>query len=357
MSVPGLDELVEVLPEKDDEGRFFWQSFVERIEERLDGLPAPDGGESFFRECVAAGAGAVPAARRSGLWERRAPPSSDRRARGIYELRIRLGLFFAGSLRYLVHGLPRLRIETGEGEWRPLDGGVKAGAVEWNPVAGRGVSYREFVTGLENGEAALGWSDAEARPGEACLLSIFFLQEEERVLLSLGVTLEVLDYALPGRPRGLFGRMLAADGQGKVEAVDVAGVFLEALGQAVSEKVIRVNTKMGGHLFVTRDFWFLTNPVGLDCVTEFIRTGGIGRRYDLTRHEVFQALREEGYLVGVLEGDDTPRCMLKSRRWRKPLELHGLCIAAGVLFSVHDVPLFEGTVTLMEERVDGDGKR
>ena len=38
----------------------------------------------------------------------------------------------------------------------------------------------------------------------------------------------------------------------------------------------------------------------------------------------------------------------KSRRWRKPLQLHGLCIAAGVLFSVHDVPFFEGTVTIKE---------
>lgn len=353
MSVAELGELVEVLPEKDDEGRFFWQPFVERIEARLDGLPAPDGGESFVGECLAAGCRAVPVARRNGLWERQAPPSSDRRARGIYELRIRLGLFFAGSLRYLVHGLSRLRIETQDGEWRPLNGGMKAGAVEWNPIAGGGVSYREFVGGLENGEAAVGWSDAEPRPSEVCLLSIFFLQDEERVLLSLGVTLEVMDYVQPGRPRGLFGRMLAADGQEKDEPVDVARVFLEGLAQAVSAKVIRVNTNNGGHLFVTPDFWLLTNPVGLDCVTEFIRNGGIGRRHDLTRHDVFGALRDGGYLMGVVVGKDNPRCVLRSRRWKGALELHGLCIAAGVLFSRHEVPFFEGTVTLIKDEDDG----
>ena len=353
MSVAELDELVKVLPEKDGQGRFFWQFFVERIEERLEGLPAPDGGESFVGECLAAGCRAVPVARRNGLWERQAPPSSDRRTRGIFELRIRLGLFFAGSLRYLVHGLSRLRIETEDGEWRPLNGGAKAGAVEWNPVAGGGVSFREFVTNLESGEAAVGWSDRESRLGEVFLLTMCFLQDEETVLLSRPVTLEVLDYVLPGRPRGLFGRMLAADGQERHEPVDVAKVFLEGLAQAVSAKVVRLNTNNGGHLFVTPDFWFLTNPVGLDCVTEFIRSGGIGRRHDLTRHEVFRALRDGGYLMGVVVGKDNPRCCLKSRRWRGGLELHGLCIAAGVLFGRHEVPFFEGTVTLIEEEDDG----
>lgn len=353
MSVAEWGELVEVLPEKDDEGRFFWQPFVERIEARLAGLPAPDGGESFVGECLAAGCRAVPVARRNGLWERQAPPLSDRRARGIYELRIRLGLFFAGSLRYLVHGLSRLRIDTEDGEWRPLKGGAKAGAVEWNPVAGGGVSYREFVGGLENGEAALSWSDAEPRPSEVCLLSIFFLQEEERVLLSLGVTVEVMDYVQPGRPRGLFGRMLAADGQDRNELVDVAKVFLESLVQAVEEKVLRVNTKVGGHVFVTPDFWFLTTPFGVNCVNDVIRGRSVGRRHDLTRREIFEALSDAGNLVGGVDGRASVRCVLKARRWGGSMELYGLCIAAGVLFSRHEVPFFEGTVTLIKDEDNG----
>ena len=349
MSGTGLDELVEVLPEKGAGGRFFWQSFVSRIEERLDGLPAPDGGESFIRECVAAGCRAVPVARRNGLWERDAPRDVDGQVLGVYGLRIRLGLFFAGSLRYLVHGLSRLRIETGDGEWRPL----KGGAIEWDPVEGRGVSYQEFVAGLESGQTAPSWADTEPRLGEVYLLSMYFLQEEERVLLGRDVATEVLDYVAPGRPRGLFGRMLAADGQTRKEPVDVAGVFLEGLAAAVNAKVIRVNTNNGGHLFVTPDFWFLTNPVGLDCVTEFIRTGGVGRRHDLTRHEVFRALRDGGYLMGAAAGKDNPRCVLNSRRWRGVLKLHGLCIAAGTLFSRHEVPFFEGIITQVKEEADG----
>ena len=319
----------------------------------MGGLPAPEGGESFFRACVAAGARAVPVARRNGLWERQAPPASDRRARGIYELRIRLGLFFAGSLRYLVHGLPRLRIDTEAGDWGPLKGSAKAGTVEWNPIRGGAASYEQFVAVLEGGEAAVSWSGSEANFGEICVLLSFFLLDEEKVLLSESVMIEVLNYLQPGRPKGLFGRMLAADGQGKVEAVDVAGVFLEGLVQAVGEKVLRLNTKIGGHLFVTPNFWFLTTPIGVNCVNDFIRGRSVGRRHDLRRHDVFQALREAGHLVGRVDDKDTPRCVVKARRWGNALELRGLCIAAGVLFRRLEVPFFEGNVTLIKDGNDG----
>ena len=49
MAVPELDELAKALPERAPDGRFYWQPFVDRIEERFDGLPAPDGGESFVQ--------------------------------------------------------------------------------------------------------------------------------------------------------------------------------------------------------------------------------------------------------------------------------------------------------------------
>ena len=117
---PELDELAKVLPERDPDGRFFWQDYVNRITDRFDGLPAPDGGESFVRGCLAAGCRAVPVIRRNTLWENRAPPLSDRRARGVFELRIRLGLFFAASLRYLVHGACRLRAKVGDAEWHAV---------------------------------------------------------------------------------------------------------------------------------------------------------------------------------------------------------------------------------------------
>ena len=143
MAVPELDELAKVLPERDPDGRFFWQPFVDRIEQRFDGLPAPDGAESFVGGCVAAGCKAVPVIRRNTLWERQAPPLSDRRARGVFELRIRLGLFFAASLRYLVHGACRLRIKIDDVEWHAGLGGsegrgsgMASGDGRWRVLSG-----------------------------------------------------------------------------------------------------------------------------------------------------------------------------------------------------------------------------
>ena len=353
MAVPELDELAKALPERAPDGRFYWQPFVDRIEKRFDGLPAPDGGESFVGGCVAAGCQAVPVIRRNTLWERQAPPLSDRRARGVFELRIRLGLFFAASLRYLVHGACRLRIRIDDVEWHPGLGGLKVGGVEWHPVTGDGVSFGKLLSGHAGAEPVVTWSEAAPGVGEVCVLEGFFFPFQEVVLLTPGLAGDVLAFAQPGRPTGLFGRMLAAEGQVEKESLDVAAVFLEALVQAVEEKVLRVNTKVGGHVFVTPQFWFLTTPIGLDCVTDFIRTRGSGRRYELTRHEVFGGLRQAGYLIGSEGGTDTARCVLSSRRWGRPLELHGLCIAAGSLFGRDVVPLFEGAITLKEESQNG----
>ena len=79
----------------------------------------------------------------------------------------------------------------------------------------------------------------------------------------------------------------------------MAGVFLEALAQAVDRQVLRVNTRVNGHVFVTPAFWLLTTPVGLDHVTGLLRRRSHGRRHDFTRLDVFRALRSQGCLAGV----------------------------------------------------------
>ena len=105
MGKSGYEDVAEVLPEVDRAGRYFWQSFAERLQDRFEGLPGTDGTGSFVDECLRAGACAVPVIERSNsLWEKNAPDLSRKRARGIYELRIRLGLFYAASLRCLVLG-------------------------------------------------------------------------------------------------------------------------------------------------------------------------------------------------------------------------------------------------------------
>ena len=99
MAESGYESVVAVLPEVDRQGRYFWQSFAERLQGRFGGLPGTDGTGTFVDECLRAGAAAVPVARRNTMWQKDAPDPSRKRARGIYELRIRLGLFYAASLR------------------------------------------------------------------------------------------------------------------------------------------------------------------------------------------------------------------------------------------------------------------
>ena len=334
MAESGYEAVVEALPEVDRQGRYFWQSFAERMQDRLDGLPATEGDGSFVDECLRAGAAAVPVARRNTLWHKDAPNPSRTRARGIYELRVKLGLFYAASLRCLVHGVSRLRVTCGE--------------AEWHAVSEEGQSFSAFAAG-QYGEVEVSWTGAAADFGKASLASQVFLSPKEALRLTPKLAEEVYNNVSPG-PSGLFALMLAAEGQdGGAEEVDVAEIFLHALGEAVAKKAVTVNNKMGGHVFITPEFWLLTTPIGVDCMIEVISSRRGQQRYRFTRHEVFEALRDGGYVVGVVEGKVTRHCALRSRRWRKPLELHGLCIAAGVLFSVQSAPLFEGTVSMMEE--------
>ena len=333
MADSGYEAVAEVLPEVDRQGRYFWQSFAERLQDRFEGLPATDGKGLFVDECLHAGADAVPVARRNTMWRKDAPDPSRKRARGIYELRIRLGLFYAASLRRLVHGVSRLRVTCGD--------------AEWHAVSEEGQSFGAFAA-QQDGEVEVSWTGAAADFGKACLASQVFLAPREALMLTPRLAAEVYNNASPG-PSGLFALMLAAEGQGEATSVDVAEVFLHALGEAVERKAVKVNTKMGGHVFITPEFWLLTTPIGVDCMIDVIASRRGQQRYRFTRHDVFEALREGGYVVGVVEGKVTRHCALRSRRWRKPLELHGLCIAAGVLFSVQNAPLFEGTVKLTEE--------
>lgn len=328
-----FEQVIKVLPEVDRHGRYFWQRFAERLHGWFDGVPGRYGTGSFVDECLRAGAAAVPVIHRNTLWQKNAPDTSRKRARGIYELRIRLGLFYAASLHYLVEGASRLCARCGDTEWHGFTDGSQP--------------FSEFVAEQE-GEVEFTWTNGAPDHGKACLITHMFIKAEEMLKLTGELAQEVYNNAAPAGPYGLFALMLAADGQGEKESLDIARVFLSALGDAVEQKAVKVNTKMGGHVFITPDFWMVTTPVGLNCVNDYIRTRRGYRRHDFTRHEVFSSLREGGFLVGAQELEDTPRCVLKSRRWRKPLELRGLCIAAGVLFSVPGTPFFEGTVRIRE---------
>ena len=167
--IPEIDRLAELLPKRGEEENYPWQRYVDRIIQRLDGLPAPDGGESFVRACLAAGCKAVPVMQTNTLWRR------DLSSEELYHAessglaaRVRLGLFLAGSLRYLVHGLCRLRLKTERGtDWDPLKGVVlRAGDVAWQPVWGAAVSFQGAAGGARRqAPDHLARRAADRRPG------------------------------------------------------------------------------------------------------------------------------------------------------------------------------------------------
>ena len=49
-ALPEVERLAELLPERNSEEDYRWQPYVDRIVQRFDGLPAPDGnGKPFVR--------------------------------------------------------------------------------------------------------------------------------------------------------------------------------------------------------------------------------------------------------------------------------------------------------------------
>ena len=345
MSKSGYEEVAAVLPERDSDGTYFWQRFAERVQHRFEGVPATDGKGSFVDECLRAGAEAVPVMRRNTLWIKNAPDSSDQQARDIYELQIRLGLFYAASLRCLVQGVSRLRVTCGE--------------ALWHGVMEEGQAFGEFAAGRED-EVEVMWTNSAPDYGMSCLTIHTFVMVEEMLLLTPKLAREVYEHAGPDGPRGLFGMMLAAEGQADRLEVDVAGVFLEGLAECVEKGVVRVNTRANGHVFITHDFWLLTTPVGIDCVKDHLRTRRGQRRYDFSRDEIFQTLHSEGHLIGK-EGSNAGTaawvCRVDVIGWDKPLELKGLLVRSDSLPVLSSgLSEFEGTVTLEKEHFSGNRK-
>jgi len=333
---PDLDALATLLP-----GREGWERFVNRVVLCCGDLAGPDGAATLAAGCVAAGCEAVPAVETSRLWERLAP--ADRREREGFEDRVRLGLFFAAGLKHLLPLLCTVQVRAGKAEWEPFH-----------------ASLPDFLSEHDGSPPEVTWLDSAPHAGRVLALASFFVGRQEVVdYLTPAVAQEVFDYLRPDGDRGLFGTILGDAGQAveQAEPVDVAAVFLAALAQAVERKVLRLNTRMGGHVFVAPAFWLLTTPKGLDCVTALIRSRLQGRRHDFTRHQVFRALQSGGHLAGSgANGNDTAAwvCEVEAEDWDRPLELHGLPILARALpVQPQAVPRFGGTITLKKENVHG----
>jgi len=331
-----LDAVLALLP-----GRERWERFVSRVALCCGDLAAPNGAATLAAACVAAGCEAVPAVEKTRLWERLAP--ADRREREGFEDRVRLGLFFAGGLKFLLPLLCTVRVRAGEAEWEPFH-----------------ASLCDFLEAHGASPPEVTWRETAPHAGRMLALASFFVGRQEVVeYLTPVVAQEVFDYLRPDGHRGLFGTILGDAGQSieHAEPVDVAAVFLAALAQGVERKLLRLNTRMGGHVFVTPTFWLLTTPKGLDCVTALIRSRLQDRRHDFTRHEVFRALQAGGHLAHAATGGNSTAawvCELDDEGWGRPLELHGLpVLSRGLPVQPPAVPCFGGTIILKKENVDG----
>ena len=342
--IPEIEELAQLIPERNQQERYLWERYVDRIIQRFDGLSAPEGGESLVRACLAAGCQAVPVVHRSSLWSRGLSLADHHSHVGVdLERRVRLGLFFAASLRHLVHTLCRLRIKAEKEDWHVLKDVLRTGEVYWHPLLGGGVSFGELQTACEGG-IEITWLDVQPTDAQACVLASCFLQVHEISLLTPELAVDVVDYVLPHGSFGLFEHMLSNEGQIEAERVDVAALSLEALRQLSSSGRLRLNTKPGD-LFVTPELSLLVAPAAVDVLTRVFRNRG----HSFTRAEIYRALGDAGCLVGIAPGAKRHTCVarLKSPAWRAPIHLRGVPIVHGALWDAQAPPsYFDGTVRI-----------
>ena len=305
---PDLDAVAALLP-----NRAAWGPFVNRLAACCGRLPDPEGAMTLVAAGVAAGCEAAPVVDKTTLWGRLAP--GDRDEREAFEDRVRLGLFFAGCLKYLLPLLCTVRVTVGEAAWEPF--------------------YKTFDEFLSDGgsEADVTWLESAPHAGLVLMFASFFLGAKEVVDdLTPVVAQEVFDYLRPDGERGLFGTMLGDAGLGmrQDERVDVASLFLEGVRRAVKKGYLRVN-KNPGQLFVADDISFLVAPGGVNLVLRQLRKGG----HNLSRNRVlvYEALAEQDLVVGVERGQmSTFEGVLKGKNWKGSLEILGLPIATDALW-------------------------
>ena len=344
--VPETLELAELIPQRDGNGGYYWQPYVDRIIQRFDGLPAPEGGKPFVRACLAAGCAAVPVMEQNVMWRNRLPDRWDTRARADFEVRVRLGLFFAASLRYLAHTLCRLRIRMGRVEdWHVFEDMLRAGEVYWRPLFGGGVSFRELREAADD-RIDITWLDAQPTHAQVSTLAPCFLFAYERSLVTLDLAVDVMACAEPGAPGGMFGYMLYHTGHIDRQRPDVPRIFLEAVRRASWSRRLRLGSNPGD-LFITPEVSFLTAPTAVDLLLGLIRKRG----HSFTRPDIYRGLGDAGCLVGTGPGArrHTRLARLKAPGWRTAIRVRGLAIANNALWDVQMPPgYFDGTLTIQD---------
>ncbi|MDE0207426.1 MAG: hypothetical protein OXP66_15550, partial [Candidatus Tectomicrobia bacterium] len=97
-----------------------WTPFVTRMAVRCGELPSPEGTGTLMTSAVAAGCRAMAVLDRHRGWEYLVERGPDE-SRLHYRARLRLALFYAGSLAYLVPLLCRVKVTVKGMPWIPAE--------------------------------------------------------------------------------------------------------------------------------------------------------------------------------------------------------------------------------------------
>jgi len=189
-----------------------WTPFVTRMGVHCGDLPAPDGSGTLMTGAVAAGCRAMAALDRRTGWEYMVVRGPDE-SMLHYKARLRLGLFYAGSLAYLVPLLCRVEVTVEGMPWVPGEESFTCFWKKWG-VRTRGKSKGKAF------DIRVGWGRGAPAASEILVLASFFFTCQEVRYVWPAVARGVLDYLLPGE-FGVFDMMLCASGR---ETVDEAAV-------------------------------------------------------------------------------------------------------------------------------------
>ena len=189
-----------------------WTPFVTRMDVHCGKLPSPGGAETLTTGAVAAGCRAMAALDRRSGWQylvERGPDESPLH----YKARLRLGLFYAGCLAYLVPLLCRAEVSVEGMPWIPGEESFTCFWRKWG-VRQRGKSKGKAY------DIKVDWKNGAPATGEILVLASFFFTCQEVRYVWPDVARGVLDHILPGE-FGVLDLMLAEDSRASAELAAV----------------------------------------------------------------------------------------------------------------------------------------
>ena len=167
-----------------------WTPFVTRMAVHCGDLPSPDGTGTLVTGTVAAGCRAMAALDRSREWQylvERGPDESLQH----YKARVRLGLFYAGCLAYLLPVLCGVEVQVQGAAWVPVEESFTCFWRKWGVRTG-GKAKGKMP------QMKVAWGNGRVGTSEILVLASFFFTCREVRYVWPAVARGVVDHILPG---------------------------------------------------------------------------------------------------------------------------------------------------------------